>query len=356
MIIRHYNIHDIYKFTINDNSSCKLFDILNSDFSYFEEINVENPDLVLNIGEFTPQNHDCYIIDNKYHIKDDYIFCTDSIGKYKWMTEISGFESGKIVINFKILSRKTIFDICLPLYTYLLEGFLMYSLSFRGYHTIHSAAVCKNDDVFLLAGRGGSFKTSLVMDLIRKEGFSYMSDDKTIIHDNYAFAYPLNLNRFVFMLENMEFEKYKNKLEKLNLIKHLLTSKKQAINKNKQIIKNDSSIKKLIFVSKTLSPCLKISKISGRENIVQKLIENNRLELCLHGSHLPSLTKIKTNPFYRYMDEYSYVFPKSNVGKYWSTLEEGLTEIFDIDEVYEIQFPNNYDVNDLAQIHDLLYS
>lgn len=65
---------------------------LNLEFSFFEVDAIGNPDIILNIGKFTPSNNDCYLIDHKYHIKENYLYCKDFSGKAKWEVEILGFE------------------------------------------------------------------------------------------------------------------------------------------------------------------------------------------------------------------------------------------------------------------------
>jgi hypothetical protein len=312
---------------------------------------VENADMTINIGSFSPHNENCYVIDHKYYIKSNYLYCRDSAGKLKWEAEIDGFEYGKITININPLEKQTIFDLCLPLYTFLLEGMLMYSLSNLGFYIIHAAAVSKNNKAVLLAGRGGSFKTSIVMDLVRKFNYKYMSDDKIIIHKNLAYSLPICIDKFNFMLSNMESENYKNKLEKYRMLKSLLTEKEKITNNTQyDFIKNVSSIEKIIFISKKKSSKFEVKKISESKEMINKLIENNRLELCLNGSNLPSLTKMRTNPFYRYMLEYSYVYPQSRIAKYWENLTENLVQILNFTEVYEIQMPYRYDIKYLEEL------
>jgi hypothetical protein len=169
------------------------------------------------------------------------------------------------------------------------------------------------------------------MDMIRKSGFKYMADDKIIIKDDTAYAFPLNVHRFAFMLHNMESENYKNIFEKLLLIYYLLKNYSPSIP-----IEKKSTIFKLFMITKTSSDSITISEATDKNKIIQKLLENNRLELSLHGSHLPSLTKIRTNPFYRYMLEYTYVFPKNQISRYWDKLYRESHEIFKNIYTFEI--------------------
>lgn len=332
---------------IINNTNCSFFNVLNSEYSYFEVDFLEDADMIINIGKFSPKNKDCYIVDHKYYVKENYLYCKDSAGKLKWETEISGFENGQIRININSLEKQTIFDLCLPLYIFLLEGMLMYSLSNCGYYIIHAAAISKNNKCILFAGRGGSFKTSLVMDCIRKLNYKYVADDKVILHKKYAYAFPVCINRFNYMLNNMENENYENRIEKLNMLKSLLENRDKKIDYS--FIQDVSIIDKLIFVSRKNSSRIEIRKISDFTELMKKLVENNRLELCLNGSHIPSLTKMRTNPFHRYMIEYSYVYPNSKIAKYFDNLREKLSLILDYNMVYEVQLPYKYSVESFEE-------
>ena len=88
----NYNLHDILQFQIARDKKRDFMRDLNLEFSFFEVDAIGNPDIILNIGKFTPSNNDCYLIDHKYHIKENYLYCKDFSGKAKWEVEILGFE------------------------------------------------------------------------------------------------------------------------------------------------------------------------------------------------------------------------------------------------------------------------
>jgi hypothetical protein len=345
-----YNIHNILKIVINNNLKCNFFDRLNNDLSYFQVEEFNNPDITLYLGDFVPQNDDCYAVDHKYYIKDNYLYCHDNLGQAKYETEIFGFEENETIINFNFkLKKPNILNLCLPMYIFLLEGLITYKLASKGYYLIHAAGVSKNGKALILAGRGGSFKTSIVMDMIRELDFKYMSDDKIILKNNTVFAFPLNVHRFNFMMGNMENEKYKNILDKFNLLLYLIRN----VDNYELPVESKSIMHNLLLITKAKSDKISVNTIK-RENVLQKLVENNRLELSLHGSHLPSLTKIKTNPFYRYMLEYSYIYPESQIARYWTILYNGLYSSV-LSDVTEVQLPEKYNKSQvLSVIKDLL--
>jgi len=79
-----YNIHNILKIEINRIKKLELLRDLNLRFTYFEVDNVKNPDIILNLGPFKPENKDCTIIDHKYYIKNNYFYCKESEENAKW--------------------------------------------------------------------------------------------------------------------------------------------------------------------------------------------------------------------------------------------------------------------------------
>ena len=74
--VLNYNVHDILRFQITRDNKYNLRDVSRM-FSCFQVDRVDNPDIILNIGKFTPSNNDCYFIDYKYHILWPELFSTE---------------------------------------------------------------------------------------------------------------------------------------------------------------------------------------------------------------------------------------------------------------------------------------
>jgi len=75
----------------------------------------------------------------------------------------------------------------------------------KGYLRLHSGAVSKNGNAHLFAGRGGSYKTTWVMELVRR-GFNLMGDDLTLIRDGIAYCLPTFQRWFSFNLKFLKTE------------------------------------------------------------------------------------------------------------------------------------------------------
>ena len=336
----NYNIHNLIEIQILLKKNCRLFELLNQDFSYFQVEEERNPDITINIGNFAPSIDDCYTIDHRYYIKENYLYCKDMDGRVKWDVEIFGFEKGKTEVNFNFNS---IF--CLPVYIFLLEGLISYKLLLKKYYLIHAAGISKEGKAILFAGRGGAFKTSVVMQLLRK-GFSYLGDDKVILSENNkVLNFPENLNRFNFLYNYLEYEKYNNFFDKMKLMKYIIANKRI----DKSNIVNCSNLDKLFFIVKKNQKEFKIRKTN---KTVDRMVESNKLELSLHGTHLPKIIKI-SNHFYRYMLAYSFIFPKNRMNNYFNELSEGLKNILK-DEVYEMEVPHEINSDTISMIYKVL--
>jgi len=171
-----YNIHNKIKVGIN-NVSHHLIKDLNLRYHYFEDNDVTDLDIQVTIGEFTPNLKDCFCLDRKFYIKKNYIYLCDSDKGLNWETEIWNIEEKTIQINFNP-NRGNYFhfpwclfpDLVMELY--ILQPILEWKLALKGCLLTHSGAVCKNGQAMLVMGRGGSRKTQIVMELLKK-GFGF---------------------------------------------------------------------------------------------------------------------------------------------------------------------------------------
>ena len=151
----NYNLHDILKFKIIRDKGYGLRDLINLKFSFFEVDNVDNPDIILNIGKFTPSNENCYLVDHKYYIKENYFHCRDSEGKAEWEVEILGFEDEATIINFngRVKGFQSFMNPDFIAQNFLLR-LIEYKLGIKGYLFAHSAGISKNEQAYVFAWKG----------------------------------------------------------------------------------------------------------------------------------------------------------------------------------------------------------
>jgi hypothetical protein len=338
----NYNIHDLLKIRVTGNERFDFSRRLKHSFFESEE-EVNDLDIILNISKFKPSNKDCNIIAHRYHVKENYFYCKDKGKKMKWEIEIFGFEEGKTVVNFNG-NDSGLKDILFP--TFLAQEFLIplieYKLAQKNYFLMHAGAISKNSNAYMFAGRPGAFKTTLIMDFIRRANFDFLGDDRIIINKGGVLCFPTSLFLFEFMLKNMSTEK-RTLLDNIRLFKHILIGKQEN---NVPIITN-SKPKALFFVSRANRNAVNLSEITLKEGI-DKLVINNKAEFVTSTPTEPS------GQFYKYMLVYSLLFPDNRIANHWDRLKEGLEEVFEGVPMYEIAMPYEYSLEVFNKICDLI--
>jgi len=335
----NYSIHDILKVRISKNKNFNLFKGISHPFSFFEvKEEIENPDIILNIGIFSPSNKNCYIVDHKYHIKENYIYCKDSEGSANWEFEIFGFEEGKTIINFnaKFFGPELLFSDLIP-QEMLLMPIIIYKLSRKGYYLIHGGGVSKDNSGYIFAGRGGSSKTELIIDFV-KSGYNYLGDDWIIIHKDTVASFPKNFSGFMFSIKTMKLptESFSTIFDKICYLRY---SSKYSNDSDDNVLKvtNFSSLKFLFLIIKSNKKTINVRKIDYK-NAIDRLIANNRLEMIIN----PNLIGKVFGRYHNYMLGYSFIFPNSKISTYFEDSKNGMKDILKYTYIYEIKVPRNY--------------
>lgn len=352
--VLNYNIHNILKFQIILNKKLNLFDYFNVEHRFFEVKNIDSPDIILNIGKFTPSNVDCYIVDNKYYIKKNYFYCSDSVGGTKWESEIFGFESGKTIINFdvNVPGIRGLLPI-LGVHNLFLSPLIDFKLSNKGYYLLHSAGLGKDNKAFILAGMGGAFKTTLAMDFTRKAGFDFFGDERVIVHDGNVLSYPIGLVSFDYRCKCLPTEKKRNFKDKIDLVKYNL-SKYHHIDKLSVNIADTSRLCAIFFMNRNSERKSLICNKSTLNNAVEKLVINNEMEM--NHAYMPNVMGISFNPFFEYMLAYSFIYPESQVALHWDNLRRDLKRNLENVPIYEIEIPLEYSDTVFNDIHNYITS
>lgn len=350
--VLNYSIHDVLTFQIVRNKRKDFMKDLNLLLSFFEtNEEIDNPDIVLNIGKFTPSNKNCYVADHKYHIKENYFYCKDSEGKARWEVEILGFEDGKATINFDgtVLGMQSLLIPDFLPQNLLLRPLIEYKLAKKGYFLIHAGAVSKNNKAYLLEGRGGAFKTTLAMDFVRKEGFDFMADDRVIIHKDKVLSFPIHHTLFTFRVKHLPTENPRGLGDKVRMVNYLRNTSKYANNEIK--IANSSKLRALLSIVKTNKHSISIREANLKDTI-DKLITSMEMEMEIVYS--PRLSGMRVGRYLKYMLAYSFVFPDSQVATYWNDLRGGLEKILENVPIYEMEIPENYSSNTFNMVYEHL--
>lgn len=327
-----FSIHDLLKIEVNVKGPVGLGAGLK--YSYFETELNGDADIILNIGKFNPSNSGCSILSHKYHIKDNYFYCREKGKRGNWELEVFGFESGKTVINFNG-KNSGIKGMMFP--TFLSQEFLMpfieYKLALQGCLLLHSGAISEKSGAFVLVGRMGSFKTTLIMDFIRRANFSYLGDDRIIMKGNRVLCFPTSLFLFNFMLSNNSTE-HRSLINNFHLLYNIF---KNNDSKDTHII-SSANLKCLIFLSKTSNNEFNINELPSDIGI-RKLVENNKLEMVSSMSQTPA------ENFYKYVLFYSIIFPDNSLATYWEASIRKLSEGLCLSPMYEACLPKKYSID-----------
>ena len=329
---RNYSIHDILKVKIRT-SKRSLLKGLNFPLSYFELFDeVNESDIFLNIGNFMPSNKGCYLVDYKYYIKKNYFYCQDVSGSARWKVEIFGFEELPSTINFDGKIAGLYYHLAhdlLPQEVILLPLLELF-LGLKGYLLAHGGGITKDDEAFIFLGRGGSLKTTIMLNAV-KDSYKILGDDRIIIdlENELVYSFPIYHQTFEYMVKNVKYEDL-NIFQKILLALHLLRNKKHLAFWEKKPLK----VKSAYLLKKTVKLDDKINIHTLEKDLaVKKIIANNKAEM--HYSSIPS---IATN-FPNYMLAYSYIFPESRISTYWNDLEKRLKGILKDASFYEMEIP-----------------
>ena len=339
-----FNIHNLIKFDINLAGDERWGAGLK--YSFFRVENNNDPDITLNIGKFHPSNHDCDVLSHRYYVRDNYFYIKDNGQGAKWELEILGFESGKTIINLRG-KGPGLKGIIFP--TFLAQEFLIpmieYRLSQENNFLIHAGAASKGANALIFSGRPGSYKTTLIMDLIRRSSFEFLSDDRIIINRDSILSFPTSLFLFEFMINHIPTEK-RNALINIKLLKKIFWNDNE---KRVSPLIYSSKQKTLVFISKSNKNSLGVRNINFDEGI-KKLLANNKAE------YISSFSRTPYSQFFKYALIYSLVFPNNRLVKYWNILEESLENILRRVPMYEIELPYNYNMSVFKRILELLPS
>ena len=196
--IINYNIHNVLKISLEREKKFDLMKGLDLEMSFFRvNEKIENPDILVKLGKFKASNEDCYVVDNKYYVKNNYFYWRDSADGLNWEIEIFGFEKGKSEINYNYknfginnLISKFNFE------TLFLRPLIYSKMKEKKYFMVHGGSITFKSHSFLLLGSGGSYKTSIIMDLLRRPGFKYLGDDWAIVHKDESLEPLVSLAHF----------------------------------------------------------------------------------------------------------------------------------------------------------------
>ena len=338
---KNYSIHDVVTFKIvnKDNFLNGLLSNIELEYKNFESEKITDPDFTIYLGDFTPSNQDCCILDNEYYVKEDYFYCKDSYKIAKWKLEMSGFESGDIKVKISTNHIASMF-----IHGFLMDPLINFKLNEKGCALVHGSCVSKDNRAYLFTAQGGGGKTSTALYAVER-GFNFLGDNFIILDKSYALSFLSPLNIFSFNLapivkKNMCIKK-KTEFHFKDLF-YKVTNYRGVTKINVKEIFPDS----LDDESKLQSVFLLIPKEKFG------IVEINKEELI---GHMVANMKLDSFPFIKYMMEDSYMFPESRMATHWAHYKENLKQNLSEDiRIYKIEVPQRYNMNTFERILGLI--
>lgn len=333
-----FNIHDLLKIQIKTRSKFDLLKDINFFLSYFEVTHLTDPDIVLNIGKFSPSNQDCFVVDHKYFIKENYFYCKDQEGRATWEVEIFGFDSGKAIVNFNGFVRG-IEQFLIPDYlsqNLILRPLIELKLLEREYVVIHGLGLEKDGEALVISARGGAFKTRTTMDILKLPDWKLIGDDRIIIGKKCkVYSYPLFFNLVLFRSINLSNEKINGIYKKIKMICYLNASKSKNSNK----IANKSRLNIFLITARRLNTgiIINLEKYINKSTAIKSTKDSSQMEMFVSGIHSFGLLN-----FFKYMHSYAYLYPESGIALYWESYCRLLGNILDNIPIFKMTLPEQY--------------
>ena len=192
---KNYNIHDIVKFKVIANRISNRMDI---EYINFESDTIDNPDFTIYLGDFTPSNEGCSILDHTYYIKKNYLYCKDSYKIGRWAVEVSGLEENEMTVK---LSTNTVGAIAADMFicAFIIDFLIRFKMEQKGYSVVHASAVSKDGNAYLFPSQSGAGKTTTAI-YFAENGYNFLGDDFVILHNRDVISYLTPLNIFAYNL------------------------------------------------------------------------------------------------------------------------------------------------------------
>lgn len=338
-----FNIHNLFKFKIEGTNKKQLKHFC-QDYSYFKTDEEIKSELDIMVSNFTPDNNNCYIIDQKYYTKENYLFCNDSYKVVKWSFCIRDIEDKPTVyFNGGLFSGIFLMDD-------IIEPLIGFKLAQKGYSLLHASSISIDDKGFIFVGGPGAGKTSIILNLIRDNN-AFLSDEITILSNNgmiYNFPLPIRIYNHN-LVNNLHFRKnitlskiFKIKSKYLIYrlsLKYIKFPQHVEAEKLFDRIGEKSPIHSLVLLSKTTENKIKLVQDINKEEFVKRLIFINKCQF---------------RRFFEYLSAYSSCYPKSESASYWQISEKNILKSIKKARCFEIEIPSKYDYSSFEKFDNVL--
>ncbi|MBN1993407.1 MAG: hypothetical protein JW953_11960 [Anaerolineae bacterium] len=329
-VTEYYDIHGLVSIGVQRSAAFDPIKEISQPFRYFQVTNLDRkPDIVLEIGDFEPDKQGCYLVDHQFFVRENYFYCKDAYRTAHWQVEIKGFEYGKTCIRISgtYKSLKQILAPGMFWESLLLKQIVAYRLSQKEYFLVHGAAASKDGRAVILFGRGGTYKTTLLMTLLRQSnGWRIMGDDTVIVGDGQVFSFPALAGIFAFRYKYLPTETLST-FDRFRLLLFLMRFK----SKDLPTI-NQSCLTSIIQCKVSSDHKISLNELEIGNNLSQLVAVSAAED---HSNY--NIGHIGVYP--RYVEAYTYVFPDNSLSKRWKDAQAQLNQVKNV-RSFVLNLPN----------------
>lgn len=341
----NFNIHNLLKFRV-DGTNKRYLKYLSQDYSYFKTDESIEPDIDIIVSDFTPNNNDCYIVNHKYFIKENYLFCKDSHKVVRWKVCLKDLTERKTTVYFSGSKFGEVF-----LRDCIIEPLIALKLAAKGFSLLHASGIAIDGNGFIFPACKGVGKTSTILNLIGKGTF--LGNDKVILsNDGSVYSYPSLVHIFSYNLSDMphafSFLTMRQKVEaKIKHIIKVLSFEYASLplDVDPRNLWGESGesypLQSLILLTKTNRDAINVVECPDKGELIKRLSIINKYEM-------------------QYFDDlllaYSYTYPESkiDIDSYWQVFKNNLSHALENVTCHEIEVPKRYTTDTYNRIYELL--
>ena len=341
----NFSIHGLIKFKVEGTNKRHL-GYLNKDYACFKTNEPIEPDLDIVVSDFTPDNDDCYVVNHKYWVKEDYLFYTHRHKVVRWSVCLRDLDGKRTTVYFSGTKFSEVF-----LRDYIIEPLINLKLNSKGFSMLHASGIAVDKKGFIFPACKGVGKTSTLLNLIGRGTF--IGNDKVILSsDGRVYSYPSFVHIFGYNLRDVPqaFESLTLK-QRIDLkIKNCLSVLSGGyvtlpldVNPQELWGKPCASypLQSLILLTKTNRDNVKIAECHDKSQLIKRLAIINGYEM---------------QHFQEILAAYSYVYPGSHesIEHYLASFQSNLAQALGKVLCYEVEVPSKYTADTYSSIDKLL--
>ena len=317
VLIENYNIHNIISFQLVNSNAAGLLKNINPEYEYFRVEKEVDPDFRITISMSPKKNGEHKFL--KYRFEKRYASWEVGIFEYE-----NGFVDLTIVPHLDGFRKLFEYSALKNLYV---RSLLYYCLIKNGFTLIHSSAVNIRGEAYVFVGRPGVFKTSIIMDILRRPGSSFLGEENCVLKDGNIYAFPLNIQSLDYKIKYYKNENPPSSIRKFMLGLFLLKNKNYNIS-----ISNPCKPCKIFYLEKKVEfECEKIKL----EDIIDKFTSNEIEEIEITPTH--TFSGISNNYFSEYLQWMGMM------GFVKKTIRDIFIKDISNSDIYSVSMPRSYD-------------